>query len=186
VHGWHGTTSSFGTMVSRFQKDGWTSAELYNWDYNSDQSNATTAQQLAARVDSVLAATGATRVDIVTHSMGALSSRYYARNLGGDARIDAWVSLGDPNHGTTTAGACFTTSCVEMRPSSTFLNALNSGDETPGAPRYATWSSPCDEVINPHGSVALSGATNTTTACDTHSGLLSDATVYAQVRDWVK
>ncbi|MFD4241002.1 hypothetical protein ACFWP3_05290 [Streptomyces sp. NPDC058525] len=51
-----------------------------------------------------------------------------------------------------------------MRPGSRFLNALNAGDETPGTPRYATWGSPCDLVINPSSSVALSGALNSTTA----------------------
>ena len=48
-----------------------------------------------------------------------------------------------------------------MRPGSTFLTRPNAGDETPGTPNYGTWWSPCDEVINPDSSVALSGATNT-------------------------
>ena len=117
--------------------------------------------------------------------MGALSSRYYIKNLGGDQKVDDWVSLGGPNHGTSTANYCFDVSCVEMRPKSAFLKALNAGDETPGAVNYGTWSSPCDEVINPHSSVALSGATNTTTSCLEHSALHEDATVYAQVRDFV-
>ena len=185
VHGWHGSSTGWNSMISRFKADGWTDAELVAWSYNSDQSNATTAAQLKTKIDQVLAATGATQVDIVSHSMGGLSSRYYARNLGGDLKIDAWVSLGGPNHGTTTASVCFSASCVEMRPSSTFLNALNSGDETPGAPRYATWWSPCDEVINPDSSVPVSGGTNTQTACLSHSALYQDLTVYNQVRAFV-
>ena len=185
VHGWHGSSSSWTTMINRFKADGWTDSELYNWTYNSDQSNAQTAQAIKLKVDQILATTGATKVDIITHSMGGLSSRYYAKNLGGDAKIDAWVSLGGPNHGTTTANVCFSTSCVEMRPGSTFLTQLNATDETPGVPRYATWWSPCDEVINPQDSVLLTGATNTKTACLSHSGLLSDVTVYGQVRNWV-
>jgi triacylglycerol lipase len=72
-----------------------------------------------------------------------------------------------------------------MRPGSTFLTELNAGDETPGTPRYATWWSPCDEIINPDNSVLLSGATNTQTACISHNALLTDATVYSQVRSWV-
>jgi triacylglycerol lipase len=187
VHGWHGTASTWTTMIGRFKTDGWTDAEIYNFTYNSDQSNATTAKLLSAKVDSVLAATGATRVDIISHSMGALSTRYYAKNLGGDGKIDAWVSLGGPNHGTQTAYACFSTACQEMYPGSTFLKNLNATDETPGTPRYATWWSPCDEVINPDSSVPLSGgAINTQTSCLTHSNLHEDATVYAQVRDVVK
>lgn len=186
VHGWHGTASTWTTMIGRFKADGWTDAELVNFTYNSDQSNATTASLLSAKIDSVLAATGATRVDIVSHSMGGLSTRYYSKNLGGSGKIDAFVSLGGPNHGTQTAYACFTTACKEMYPGSTFLKSLNATDETPGTPRYATWWSPCDEVINPDSSVPLTGATNSQTACLTHSNLHEDATVYAQVRDWVR
>jgi triacylglycerol lipase len=185
VHGWNSSGSVWGTMISRFKADGWTDAQLVNWSYNTSQSNATTASQIQAKVDSILRATGATKVDIVTHSMGGLSSRYYARNLGGDSRIDAWVSLAGPNHGTTTANACLQTSCVEMRPGSRFLTSLNSVDETPGAPRYATWWSTCDSVIDPDDSVPLVGATNTLTACLGHSAFTTDATVYAQTRDWV-
>src|SRR5215213_102301 len=176
VHGWHGTASTWTTMIGRFKADGYTAAELYNFTYSSDQSNATTAKLLATKVDSVLAATGATRVDIISHSMGGLSTRYYAKNLGGAGKIDAWVSLGGPNHGTQTAYACFTTACQEMYPGSTFLKNLNATDETPGTPRYATWWSPCDEVINPDSSVPLTGAANSQTACLTHSALHEDAT----------
>ncbi|MEV6960295.1 triacylglycerol lipase [Streptomyces sp. NPDC051207] len=185
VHGYNGDGSNWNTMADRFRADGWPSSHLRQWTYDSRQSNATTAQQLAAEVDRLLAATGASAVDIVTHSMGGLSSRHYLKNLGGTSKVDAWVSLGGPNHGTDTAHSCFDTSCTEMRPGSAFLTALNSGDETPGSPRYATWWSPCDTVINPDSSVALSGAVNTKTACLGHMALLTDATVYAQTRDTI-
>lgn len=185
VHGWNSSGSVWNTMAANFKADGWTAAQLVSWSYNTSQSNATTAQQIRTKVDSILLATGATKVDVITHSMGGLSSRYYARNLGGDAKIDAWVSLGGPNHGTTSAYGCFSTSCVEMRPGSTFLKNLNATDETPGAPRYATWWSACDAVIEPDNSTPLIGATNTQTACLSHSALYSDAATYAQVRDWV-
>ncbi|MBT2443884.1 triacylglycerol lipase [Streptomyces sp. ISL-36] len=185
VHGYSGDSSNWNTMADRFRTDGWPSSHLDQWAYDWRQSNATTAQQLATEVDRLLAATGAAKVDIVSHSMGGLSSRYYLKNLGGTSKVDAWVSLGGPNHGTDSANSCFDTSCTEMRIGSSFLNALNSGDETPGASRYATWWSPCDTVINPDSSVAVSGASNTRTACISHSGLLSDATVYAQTRDMI-
>lgn len=186
VHGWNSSGSTWNNMVARFKADGWTDAQLMAFSYNVSQSNATTAKDIATRVDQLMATNGTTKVDIISHSMGGLSSRYYAKNLGGDAKIDAWVSLGGPNHGTNTASACFSTSCVEMRIGSSFLAALNSGDETPGVPRYGTWWSPCDEIINPDSSVALSGATNTQTACISHSALHEDAAVYAQVRDYVR
>ncbi len=187
VHGWASTGSVWNTFIARFRADGWTTAELNNWSYNTSQSNVTTANQLATRVDQVRRATGAAKVDLVTHSMGGLSSRYYIKNLGGTSTVDDWVSLGGPNHGTDTANACsFQTSCREMSQRSAFLTALNSGDETPGTVNYGTWWSPCDEIINPDSSVALSGATNTQTACISHNNLHEDATVYGQVRNFVR
>ena len=186
VHGWNSSSTTWTTMVNRFAADGWSAKELNNWSYNTSQSNATTAQEIKTKVDGILATTGATKVDIISHSMGGLSSRYYVKNLGGDLTVDEWVSLGGPNHGTDTANFCFSTACSEMRVGSSFLAALNSGDETPGLVNYRTWWSPCDEVINPDSSVALSGATNTQTACMSHSSLHEDAGVYAQVRDYVR
>ena len=47
----------------------------------------------------------------------------------------------------------------------------DAGSETPGAVRYGTWWSPCDEIINPHESVVLTGATNTKTECISHLAL---------------
>ncbi|MFJ4950905.1 esterase/lipase family protein [Streptomyces sp. NPDC088760] len=185
VHGYSGDGSNWNTMANRFTTDGWPSSYLAQWTYDWHQSNATTAQQLSSEVDRLLAATGATQVDIISHSMGGLSSRYYLKNLAGTSKVDAWVSLGGPNHGTDSANSCFDTSCTEMRIGSNFLAALDSGDETPGSPRYATWWSPCDTVINPDSSVSLSGATNTQTTCLSHTDLLIDATVYAQTRDMV-
>ena len=185
VHGWSGNGSQWNTMISRFKADGWTDAQLMAFSYNTSQSNATTAQEIATRVNQLLATNGGTHVDIITHSMGGLSSRYYAKNLGGDAKIDAWVSLGGPNHGTSTANTCFSTACTEMRIGSSFLTALNSGDETPGVPRYGTWWSGCDEIINPDDSVLLSGATNTQTTCISHMALMDDLAVYRSVRDYV-
>ncbi|MFF1508476.1 esterase/lipase family protein [Streptomyces sp. NPDC058326] len=186
VHGWNSDGSTWQSMAKRFRADGWPADHLDQWTYDTTRSNATTAARLADEIDRVLNLTGASRVDIVTHSMGALSSRYYLKNLGGSSKVDAWVSLGGPNHGTATAHWCGGASCVEMRPGSDFLNNLNSGDETPGSPRYATWGSPCDIVISPKNSVALSGALNTTTACLGHSELHADPTVYEQVRTHVR
>lgn len=187
VHGWNSSGATWTTMIGRFKTDGYTDPELFNWSYNTAQSNAVTAQQLSGLVDSILAVTGAAKVDIITHSMGALSTRYYIKNLTGGSKVDDFVSLGGPNHGTNSALFCFQTACIEMRPNSSFLNALNKKDETPGRViSYGTWWSGCDEVINPQRSTILNGATNTQTACLRHSDLHQDAAVYAQVKAWVE
>ncbi|HMI81380.1 MAG TPA: triacylglycerol lipase [Solirubrobacterales bacterium] len=188
VHGWSGSASNWNTMKARFEKDGYPSSHLLAYSYNTSQSNKVTAEtEVKARVEQLLASTGAAKVDILAHSMGSLNSRWYVKFVpGGQEKVDDWVSFGGPNHGTSAANLCFSTSCVEMRVGSKFLGELNAGDETPGAVNYGTWWSPCDEFINPDESVILSGATNTKTACISHLALVSDETVYKQVREFVK
>jgi triacylglycerol lipase len=174
VHGYTSNAAAWDTMKARFLADGWESNYLYAYTFSSTTSNANVAATISTRVNEIKAATGAAKVDIIAHSMGSLSSRYYLKNLG-------------PNHGTTWAYGCFFFSpCNQMLPGSSFLNALNSGDETPGVVTYGTWWSPCDELINPDTSVILSGATNTQTACMGHSDLRTDLTVYGQVRNFVQ
>jgi triacylglycerol lipase len=73
-----------------------------------------------------------------------------------------------------------------MRVNSTFLRELNREDETPGAVNYGTWWSSCDEFINPHESVLLTGATNTEAGCVTHVGLTTNTRVFEQVREFVR
>jgi len=186
VHGFNSNGSIWTTMIGRFRNDGWQSSQLASFTYNWQASNATTAAVIKGKVDSIRTATGAPRVAIVGHSMGTLSARYYIKNLGGDAAVSAFVSLAGANHGTSIAIFCATAvSCQEMMPGSAFLTTLNADDETPGATNYRTWWSPCDEVISPRTSMLLAGATNTQTACLTHSAMYTDTKVYGQVRDFV-
>jgi triacylglycerol lipase len=186
VHGYTESASLWKTMISRFEKDGYPKSYLSAYSYNTSQSNKVDAELVKTEVEKLLKATGASKVDIIGHSMGSLNTRWYIKFLGGESKVDDWVSLGGPNHGTETANFCFSTSCVEMRVGSKFLGELNAGDETPGVVNYGTWWSPCDEIINPDSSVALSGATNTQTACLSHTALTTDETVYKQVREFVK
>ena len=188
VHGWSESSSAWKTMIANFEKDGYAKSELSAYSYNTSTSNKTTAEtEVKSRVEALKKATGATKVDIIAHSMGSLNTRWYIKFVaGGEANVDDWVSLGGPNHGTDFANFCFSTACVEMRVGSKFLGELNAGDETPGAVNYGTWWSPCDEIINPDSSVPLSGATNTQTACISHAALRTDTTVYTQVREFVK
>lgn len=186
VHGWAENESVWTTMIGNFSREGWTREEINNWRYSTSQSNVTTAREVRTKVEEILTRTRATRVDIVSHSMGGLNTRYYLKNLGGTEKVDDWVSLGGPNHGTSTANFCFEASCVEMRVGSTFLRELNATDETPGAVNYGTWWSSCDEIINPDESVLLSGATNTAAGCVGHIALTSNATVFAGVREFVR
>jgi triacylglycerol lipase len=186
VHGWSESATLWNTMIGRFEKDGYAKSSLSAYSYNTSQSNKVDAEEVKSKVEALLKTTGATKVDIIAHSMGSLNSRWYIKFLGGESKVDDWVSLGGPNHGTETANTCSQTACVEMRVGSTFLSELNAGDETPGVVNYGTWWSPCDEIINPDESVVLTGATNHKTACISHTALTTDETVYKEVREFVK
>ena len=196
VHGIFGNKKTFKTMVSWFKADGWSSSRLLNWAYNWKQSNVTIAKEVQAKVELLLKRTHAKKIDIITHSMGALSSRYYLKNLLGGGKeekgtvIDEWVSLGGPNHGASIAKFCawLWTSCAEMVPGSAFLKQLNEIDETPGTVRYGTWYSNgsihCDFVV-PSG-VSLTGAAQNTEKCITHWGWHENKAIYEEVRNFVR
>jgi triacylglycerol lipase len=187
VHGFNSSSAIWSTMITRFKSDGWPASRLSSFTYTWQQSNATTAGIIAFKVDSIRTATGSSQVAIVGHSMGTLSARYYLKNTAGATdKVSALVSLAGANHGTNLAVFCLgNVSCQEMMPGSAFLTTLNADDETPGATKYETWWSPCDEVISPRTSMLLAGATNTQTACLTHSAMYTDVKVYGQVRDFV-
>ncbi|MBB0246132.1 alpha/beta hydrolase [Streptomyces alkaliphilus] len=187
VHGFSGKSGQFSTMTQNFRANGYADNQLYVFGYDSLRSNVTIAHQLSDYIDDVLRRTGASKVDIVTHSMGGLSSRYYIKHLGGADRVDDWVSLGGPNNGTAVAGFCniLITSCAEMSLGSSFLKNLNAGDPTPGNVTYTTFRSPCDLVIAPISSTILEGADNRRTACLGHIGMISNTGVINAVREVV-
>ncbi|MFJ9725897.1 esterase/lipase family protein [Streptomyces sp. NPDC101209] len=187
VHGLSSDASSWNDWIADFEADGYAPSELDAFSYDWSKSNATTAQQLATEVRNVLARTGASKVDLVVHSMGALSSRYYLKNLGGTSYVDDFVSVAGVNHGTSVASWCawLYTSCKEMQQGSSFLTALNSGDETPGAVSYASYWSDCDSAVVPNSSALLSGATNVDAGCIAHTDMNNDPGVYQQVRNFI-
>jgi triacylglycerol lipase len=189
VHGFGGDGSRWATMIDRFESDGWPADRLFTMSYDSSKSNAEIALDVRDAVDDVRAATGAAEVDIVAMSMGGLNTRHYMKFLGGASMVDDYVSLAGPNHGTTTASLlCLggrQIACNEMKPGSSFLTALNSGDETPGDADYATFWSACDNIVNPSTSTILEGATNTQVGCISHAAFLTDLSVYHLVRDVV-
>ncbi|MDN3027736.1 triacylglycerol lipase [Streptomyces sp. S.PB5] len=187
VHGLSSSSSSWDDWIADFKADGYSSSELFAWSYNWQQSNVTTASQLSSYIKTVLSQTGASKVDLVVHSMGALNSRYYLKNLGGTSYVDDFVSTAGVNHGTTTASWCswLYTSCSEMYTGSSFLTSLNSGDETPGSVSYASYWSNCDDALTPDTTAILSGATNVEVGCVSHTDMNNDHGVYEQVRDFV-
>lgn len=130
------------------------------------------AQQLSDYVDQVLAATGASQVDIVGHSQGGMMPRYYLKFLGGAAKVHTLVGIAPSNHGTTLDGigtlaaqfpgatqlvGTVCASCAEQLQGSAFITNLNAGGDTVPGVKYAVISSIFDEVVTPYRSQFLSG-----------------------------
>lgn len=183
VHGFHGSTSSFDAMRASLQGLGIPSVEVAL----PGQDNVANARYIQGIVQGIVQAGGpGTTVDIVSHSMGGLSSRWYAKFLGGSpsggsALVAHYISLGSPQYGIW--AACFMpqTNGGQMCPSSSFLRQLNSGDDTVGAAAYTTIYSTSDGYVPTSSSRLDGGACFVQDSTVTHDGLLTNATVFAQI-----
>jgi triacylglycerol esterase/lipase EstA (alpha/beta hydrolase family) len=159
---------------------------------------AESARALRAYTDRLRAESGVTRFDLVGHSEGGLTARYYLKYLGGTAHVDRYVSLGSPHYGTyvanlatfVTVGTCVgIVACRQMIIGSSFLAALNSGDDTPGGVAYTTIRTMQDELVRPTWHASLEdGAANVLvqSGCPFrwvgHLGMISDGATYSLVR----
>ncbi|MFI5686429.1 esterase/lipase family protein [Streptomyces sp. NPDC051636] len=131
------------------------------------------AEQLSAYVDKVLAATGATKADLVGHSQGGMMPRYYLKFLGGAAKVNALVGIAPDNHGTTLNGLtnllpyfpgaedlikATTPGLADQIAGSAFLAKLNAGGDTVPGVRYTVVATKYDEVATPWHDQYLSGS----------------------------
>jgi triacylglycerol esterase/lipase EstA (alpha/beta hydrolase family) len=138
------------------------------------------ADQVAAKVDAILRATGAARVAIVGHSMGGLVARAYLRRYGG-ASIASVTTVGAPHHGSVHAwlfpGICLS----QLRPGNPWLAELDRSENgTPAVRMLSLWSWH-DSMVAPQTSAILRGAENVELIGIGHNALLSDRRVYALV-----
>lgn len=61
------------------------------------------AERLAAQIDSVLAETGAEKVNIIAHSMGGIDARYLVSTLGYGDRVASVTTISSPHRGSRIA-----------------------------------------------------------------------------------
>jgi triacylglycerol lipase len=152
-------------------------------------------------VDGVRATTGAQKVDLIGHSQGGLTGRYYIKNLGGATEVDSMISLASLHYGTSVAnlgaflllGNCAgLAGCEQMRIGSSFLNELNAGDDTIGDVVYTNIATVWDELVIPYTSGFLRNDGNNTNVtvqaqCPLrfveHVGVVFDTAVYSGIVD---
>ncbi len=138
---------------------------------------AASAAQLAAFVNTVLASTGAAKVDLVGHSQGGMMPRYYINFLGGAVKVATFVALAPSNYGTTLDGltvlgtdigliepinsglATTCPACVEQEEGSAFLAKLNATPTVTGV-NYTVIETKDDEVVTPYTNAFLPAGPN--------------------------
>lgn len=108
------------------------------------------ARQLSTYIDANIRP--GEKFSLVGFSMGGLVCRYYLQRMDGMRRVDRFITLGTPNHGTVWALLAFNTGCRQMRPGSDFLNDLNSDIGMLDKIEYTSIWTPLDLMIIPSSS----------------------------------
>jgi len=137
VHGNGDSAALWHTTIWRFETNGWPHDRLVAVDLPNPlaRSDDTTPQEnrssaaeqtdrLAAKVDAVLAATGATKLVLVGSSRGGNPIRDFIRNRDGSAKVSHAILCGTPNHGVWAGPPNLNN---EFNGAGPFLTQLNAG-----------------------------------------------------------
>jgi len=170
VHGLDGSASSFDVMAARLERRGHTVVAI-DLPGNDNVENAKAIRDLVA-------AQGWTKVAIVGHSMGGLSSREWIKFYGGRKVAVTYVSLGTPQQGHLALCVLPPTEGGQGCPGSSFMTKLNAGDETPGTLSWTSVASTTDELVPVSATRLTGGACNVRVTGPDHSGLLTDPAVF--------
>jgi pimeloyl-ACP methyl ester carboxylesterase len=98
LHGYAMNRANFIPLAYRLSRAGL--GPIYGFEYWTLGRVAAGARQLGWFIDEVRAATGASDVDLVGHSMGGVVGRYYVTFAGGDGVVKHLITLGSPHAGT--------------------------------------------------------------------------------------
>jgi triacylglycerol esterase/lipase EstA (alpha/beta hydrolase family) len=132
------------------------------------------ADQVAARIGVIEAATGASQVVLVGHSMGGLVARAYLRQYG-SAKVRRLITIGTPHHGSMHAWLMAGVSLAQMRPANAWLAALNGhADRVPVASIWS-WH---DSMVTPQTSSRIERGDNVVLTGVAHNALLDDPDVF--------
>jgi triacylglycerol esterase/lipase EstA (alpha/beta hydrolase family) len=135
------------------------------------------------QVQALCAATGASRVAIVAHSMGGLVARAWLRAYGRDAhaRVARVLTLGTPHHGTAMARFGLGVNARQMRPGSDWLRKLDASEDAATRALITSIYSHHDNIVAPQTSGMLAGARNVELGGVGHVALGQDARVLAEI-----
>jgi len=123
IHGIDDTQAVFDPMAAYLETRGWPVHRLDLVPNNGDLGLDCLAQQLANYVQHQFPPHHP--FDLLGFSMGGIVSRYYLQRLGGLARVQRFVALSPPNHGSYLAYLRWNSGARQLRPHSRFLTELN-------------------------------------------------------------
>ncbi len=135
------------------------------------------AGRLKGVVAAVLKRTGASKVNLVTHSQGGLVARAFIKYYGGADKVRALVTLAATHHGTVLSSLANAylldclglLGCSQQARDSDFLTKLNEGDDSLGDVRYTAIATRYDEVAVPYTTGFLDAADGNITNVDVQS-----------------
>ncbi len=128
IHGYQCNRGVWFWLRPRLEAAGWTVA-THNLEPVWADIDAY-AEGIARRVDQVLAASGASRLILVGHSMGGLAARAYLRRYGKD-RVARLITLGSPHQGSGIARLGLGRNARQMELGSPWLTALGAPGAVP-------------------------------------------------------
>lgn len=180
VPGWFRTGAAFAGLRARMLGAGWTEDEIAAITFaDRTGSNHEHALEIAAAADSLLARTGAARVDIIAHSMGGLATRLFLRGHAGKVR--RVVFLATPQRGTWSAYLAFGEGRAEMLPGSPFLDSLNAAPPLPPGVEAMTIRTLVDAHIIPGSSATLPEVRDMVVCCPRHEAISNDLEVFRAI-----
>jgi pimeloyl-ACP methyl ester carboxylesterase len=132
-------------------------------------------------VEKLRAASGATRVVLVGHSMGGLAARVYLRQHG-DAHVARVVTLASPHHGTIFGRLGHSYNARQMARGSRFVEHLKHHDRGRW-PRFTTVATRDDNLVVPRSSPLLPGARQVELDGVGHLALIEDPRAWQVIVD---
>lgn len=139
VHGGAGNPGNFKEMERRLAADGYRPFTVNLGFPGVD--TVRNADVIGAEVDKILAVTGASKIHLVGHSMGGLSTRYYIKMRNGLSKVATYTAFGTPQHGNPGHTCQPWEPVPDQCPSGKVMKDLNAGDDTPGAIYYTSIAS---------------------------------------------
>lgn len=172
VHGITDTETVFNPMAVYLRQLGWTVYTLNLVPNNGEAPLNVLAQQVADYVCATI--TPEQPFDLVGFSMGGIVSRYDVQKLGGISRVQRFVTISSPHHGTVVAYASQHPGCVQMRPNSLFLQDLNRDVQMLEQLNFTSIWTPYDLMIIPTHSSKMPVGKELTIPVALHSWMLKD------------